>query len=78
MPVAADTGIVPTMVAAAARAAIAVQPLRRNIVLISGSGGNIAVLTGRDGKLLIDAGFAVSRPAISRALASLGSDPSST
>ena len=75
MPVAADTGIVPTMVAAAARAAIAVQPLRRNIVLISGSGGNIAVLTGRDGKLLIDAGFAVSRPAISRALASLGSEP---
>jgi glyoxylase-like metal-dependent hydrolase (beta-lactamase superfamily II) len=75
MPVAADIGIVPTMLAAAARAPIAVQPLRRNITVLSGSGGNIAVLAGRDGKLLIDAGFAVSRPAISRALASLGSDP---
>jgi glyoxylase-like metal-dependent hydrolase (beta-lactamase superfamily II) len=75
MPVAADTGIVPTMLAAATRAAIAVQPLRRNITVLSGSGGNIAVLTGRDGKLLIDAGFAVSRPAISRALASLGAEP---
>jgi len=27
-------------------------------MFLEGSGGNIAVLTGRDGKLLIDAGFA--------------------
>ncbi len=74
MPVAADTGIVPTMLAAAARAAIAIQPLRRNITVISGSGGNIAVLTGRDGKLLTDAGLAVSRSGIAKALASLGGD----
>ncbi len=75
MPVAADTGIVPTMLAAAARAAISVHPLRRNITVISGSGGNIAVLTGRDGKLLTDAGLSVSRSRVSHALDSLGGDP---
>jgi len=34
-----------------------------------GAGGNIAVLPGRDGKLLIDAGFAGARPKIADALA---------
>jgi glyoxylase-like metal-dependent hydrolase (beta-lactamase superfamily II) len=68
-------GIVPTMVRDAARAKITVRPLRRNISVLEGSGGNIAVLTGRDGKLLIDAGFTVSRPGISSALRSINSDP---
>jgi glyoxylase-like metal-dependent hydrolase (beta-lactamase superfamily II) len=72
---ASEEGIVPTMVSAAAKAKISVQPLRRNITVVEGSGGNIAVLTGRDGKLLVDAGFSVSRPAISDALASINSDP---
>jgi glyoxylase-like metal-dependent hydrolase (beta-lactamase superfamily II) len=40
-----------------------------------GAGGNIAVLTGRDGKLLIDAGFAGARPKITDALASISPDP---
>jgi glyoxylase-like metal-dependent hydrolase (beta-lactamase superfamily II) len=40
-----------------------------------GAGGNIAVLPGKDGKLLIDAGFAGARPKISNALASISSDP---
>jgi len=40
-----------------------------------GAGGNIAVLPGRDGKLLIDAGFAGARPKIADALASISSDP---
>jgi glyoxylase-like metal-dependent hydrolase (beta-lactamase superfamily II) len=70
-----DDGIVPTMVRAAANAKITVQPLRRNISVLEGSGGNIAVLTGRDGKLLIDAGFTVSRVGIEKALTSLNSDP---
>ena len=61
-------GIVPTMVNAAAKAKINVQPIRRNISVLEGSGGNIAVLTGTDGKLLVEAGFAVSRPAITDAL----------
>jgi len=68
-------GIVPTMVHAAAIAKITVTPVRRNISVLEGSGGNIAVLTGRDGKLLVEAGFAVSRPAITDALASINSDP---
>jgi len=72
---AAKEGIVPTMVNAAAKAKITVQPIRRNISVLEGSGGNIAVLTGRDGKLLVDAGFSVSRPAISDALASINRDP---
>jgi glyoxylase-like metal-dependent hydrolase (beta-lactamase superfamily II) len=40
-----------------------------------GAGGNIAVLSGRDGKLLIDAGFAGARPKITDALAGISSDP---
>jgi glyoxylase-like metal-dependent hydrolase (beta-lactamase superfamily II) len=70
-----NNSIVPTMVNAAAKAKITVQPLRRNITVLKGSGGNIAVLTGTDGKLLVDAGFAVSRPAISSALDSINTDP---
>ncbi len=70
-----EEGIVPTMVHAAAKAKITVQPVRRNISVLEGSGGNIAVLTGRDGKLLVDAGFTVSRPAISQTLASINRDP---
>jgi glyoxylase-like metal-dependent hydrolase (beta-lactamase superfamily II) len=39
------------------------------------SSGNIAVLPGHDGNLLIDAGIGVLRPRISQALASINSDP---
>jgi glyoxylase-like metal-dependent hydrolase (beta-lactamase superfamily II) len=75
-PIFADTeGIVPMMVNAAAKAKISVHPVRRNISVLEGSGGNIAVLTGKDGKLLVDAGFAVSRTAIANALASINNDP---
>ena len=70
-----EEGIVPTMVNAAAKAKITVHPVRRNISVLEGSGGNIAVLTGADGKLLVEAGFAVSRPGISNALASINADP---
>jgi hypothetical protein len=72
---AAEEGIVPTMTNATARSKITVQPIRRNISVLEGSGGNIAVLTGPDGKLLVDSGFSVSRPAISHALASINRDP---
>jgi len=68
-------GIVPTMVNAAAKAKIVSHTLRRNVSVLEGSGGNIAVLSGRHGKLLVDAGFAVSRPALSSALAAIGDDP---
>ena len=65
----------PTMVDAAAAANIMIHPVRRNIFVLEGSGGNIAVLTGKDGKLLIDAGFSVSQPAIAEALKSINADP---
>jgi len=73
--IAQKDGIVPTMVNAAAKAKIIAHPLRRNITVLEGSGGNIAVLTGRDGKLLVDAGFTVSRPALSNALTAISADP---
>lgn len=73
--IAEELGIVPTMIREAASAQITVTPLRRNISILEGSGGNIAVLTGRDGKLLVDAGFTVSRKRVSEALASIGSQP---
>src|SRR5260370_992996 len=70
-----ETGIVPTMLNESARAKIEVHPLRRNISVLEGSGGNIAVLTGKDGKLLIDSGFTVSRARIAAALDDLSSAP---
>jgi glyoxylase-like metal-dependent hydrolase (beta-lactamase superfamily II) len=73
--IATENGVVPTMVNAAAKAKITIHPVRRNISILEGSGGNIAVLTGTDGKLLVDAGFAVSRQAIANALMSINADP---
>jgi glyoxylase-like metal-dependent hydrolase (beta-lactamase superfamily II) len=68
-------GLVQTARKTAAAATITVQKLRRNVSVLMGAGGNIAVLPGRDGKLLIDAGFAGARPKIADALASISSDP---
>lgn len=67
--------IVQTMLAAAASAKITVLQVRRNISVLDGSGGNIAVLSGKDGKVLIDAGYTVTRSGIKSALASLGPQP---
>jgi glyoxylase-like metal-dependent hydrolase (beta-lactamase superfamily II) len=70
-----DDGLVQTARRTAAAATITVQKLRGNVRVLLGAGGNIAVLPGRDGKVLIDAGFAGARPNISNALASISSDP---
>jgi len=59
----------------AASAKITVQKLRRNISVLLGAGGNIAVLTGPDGKLLIDAEIVTARPHVEKALASINADP---
>jgi glyoxylase-like metal-dependent hydrolase (beta-lactamase superfamily II) len=59
----------------AATDTITVQELRGNIHVLMGAGGNITVVPGRDGKLLIDAGFAGARPRISAALAAISADP---
>jgi glyoxylase-like metal-dependent hydrolase (beta-lactamase superfamily II) len=40
-----------------------------------GSGGNIAVLTGKDGSTFVDAGIPSSRPKIMQALSRLSADP---
>ena len=68
-------GIVPTMIDAAAQTEIKMYALRRGISVLDGSGGNIAVLTGKDGKLLIDSGFTVSKARIVEALNNLSADP---
>jgi glyoxylase-like metal-dependent hydrolase (beta-lactamase superfamily II) len=60
---------------AAATAKIKVTTLRGNVSVLEGSGGNIVALTGRDGKVLVDAGITGSRPQITEALANLSDDP---
>src|ERR1700735_1357542 len=54
---------------------IATHKLRNDISVLEGSGGNVAVLTGPDGKVLIDAGISVSRVQMTKALADLSTDP---
>ena len=49
--------------------------LRGNVSVLEGSGGNIAVLTDPDGKVLIDGGISVSRPQLTKTLSSLGAEP---
>jgi glyoxylase-like metal-dependent hydrolase (beta-lactamase superfamily II) len=60
---------------AAASAQITVTKLRGNVSVLEGSGGNIAVFTGRDGKLLVDAGIPATRARITDALDTLSGDP---
>ncbi|MGQ2185402.1 MBL fold metallo-hydrolase [Bradyrhizobium barranii] len=59
----------------AAKAAIKVHKLRDNVSVLEGSGGNIAVMTGADGKVFIDAGITASRPRILEAANSLSREP---
>src|SRR6202041_1878184 len=73
----ADSGdvLVPGGLKAAATANVTVQALRRHISVLLGVGGNIVVLTGPDGKLLVDAEIVTARPQVSGALASINADP---
>src|SRR6478735_7953447 len=68
-------GLVSLIKDSAATSPIVTHRLRNNISVLEGSGGNIAVLTGPDGKVLIDAGIGVSRAQITKALAELGANP---
>lgn len=68
-------GLVSLIKDSAATSPITTYKLRNNVSVLEGSGGNIAVLTGPDGKLLVDAGIGVSRPQLSKALTELGSEP---
>ena len=71
----AKENIVAAALEHAATAKITVQALRGNVSALIGSGGNIAVLTGPDGKLIIDSGFSTSRAMIADALARISPDP---
>lgn len=68
-------GLVSLIKDSAAVSPIVTHKLRNNISILEGSGGNVAVLTGPDGKVLVDAGIGVSRPQITKALAGLSADP---
>jgi glyoxylase-like metal-dependent hydrolase (beta-lactamase superfamily II) len=61
--------------AGAADAKITTQKLRGNISVLLGSGGNIAVLPGPQGKLLVDSGISSSQTHIKEALAAISADP---
>jgi glyoxylase-like metal-dependent hydrolase (beta-lactamase superfamily II) len=67
--------IVDLIRAEAAKTPIKVHKLRGNVSVFEGSGGNIAVLTGRDGKVFVDAGITASRPRILEAAKRLSRDP---
>jgi glyoxylase-like metal-dependent hydrolase (beta-lactamase superfamily II) len=56
-------------------AKLTLQALRGNLSALIGAGGNIAVLPGDDGKLIIDAGYLTARDKIADALTSLSPDP---
>jgi glyoxylase-like metal-dependent hydrolase (beta-lactamase superfamily II) len=71
-------GLVSLIKDSAATSPIVVHRLRNNISALEGSGGNIAVLTGPDGKVMVDAGIGVSRPQLMKALADLGPSPITT
>lgn len=61
--------------AAAASSPITVHRLRGGVAMLEGSGGNIGVLTMPTGKLMVDAGIAVSEAKIKAALDGLGAGP---
>jgi glyoxylase-like metal-dependent hydrolase (beta-lactamase superfamily II) len=63
------------MLAAGKVAKLTIEPLRRDVSLISGSGGNVLVLEGPDGKLIVDSGLSTSKVQMSGALESISLDP---
>jgi glyoxylase-like metal-dependent hydrolase (beta-lactamase superfamily II) len=63
------------MRAAGATAKIMVLPIRAGVSVLMGSGGNILVTSGSDGKLAVDSGYATSQPQIERALSTVSSEP---
>ncbi len=75
----ADTAAVPPVVAqgraAGATAKIETKALRGGVSALMGSGGNIAVLPGPEGKVLIDSGYATSQPQLTAALNTLSAEP---
>jgi cyclase len=78
-----QTGTAPADPLAAIRAMFAAIPIQSqkltdNLTLLSGPGGNVAVLTGRDGKVVVDTFVAPAWPKLKDALSGLGSEPVKT
>jgi glyoxylase-like metal-dependent hydrolase (beta-lactamase superfamily II) len=71
----AQTSPVTTIVNEAVKSPVTVQALRGNIHLLEGSGGNIAVFNGADGKLMVDGGISVSKKKIVAAMAKISDQP---
>ncbi len=72
MALAQTTSPVIAINAEAARSDVNEQPLRRNVHLLVGSGGNISVLVDSSGSLMVDAGIAVSQGKIQSVLVRIG------
>jgi glyoxylase-like metal-dependent hydrolase (beta-lactamase superfamily II) len=68
-------GLVSLIKDSAAKAEIVTHKLRNDITILEGSGGNVAVLSGKDGLLMVDAGISVSRPQITKVLTALSPEP---
>jgi glyoxylase-like metal-dependent hydrolase (beta-lactamase superfamily II) len=64
-----------TIINAAAKDPVQVQSLRGNMHVLTGSGGNISVFNGPEGKLMVDAGISVSQKKIMAALAGISAQP---
>src|ERR1700754_3356006 len=58
-----------------AKAPLDIEPQRDGLTVLLGSGGNITVLSGPDGKFLVDAGISPSQSRIEAALKELGPTP---
>ena len=61
--------------AAAAADPVKAERLRGGVVMLSGSGGNIGVISGPRGLFMVDAGISVSRKKIEAALRTVGPGP---
>jgi glyoxylase-like metal-dependent hydrolase (beta-lactamase superfamily II) len=57
---------------AAARGDVTADSVRGSVSVLIGSGGNITVLEGSEGKLIVDGGIALSRPGLDNAFAKIG------
>lgn len=64
-----------TIINAAGKSPVAITKLRGGISMIEGSGGNIGVFAGSNGKLMVDAGIDVSKDKIRKALSTISSKP---
>src|SRR5258708_35178998 len=51
------------------------QPLAENLTLFSGPGGNVVVLNGPDGKIVVDTFLLPARPKVKENLDRLGNPP---